>query len=315
MTRVLVTGAAGFIGSHLCEALLAQGFEVVGLDAFIPYYPRADKEAHLADLLGADGFTFHEADLRTAPLEPMLDGVDAVAHLAAMPGLMRSWTDFELYLSCNVAATSRLLDASRARSISRFIHISTSSVYGLEAVGDEEIPTRPVSPYGVTKLAAEHLVSAYTQTFGFPAAILRFFSIYGPRQRPDMAYRIFTDALSQGRPITVYGDGGQSRSSTYVTDAVAGTIAALSGAVVGGIYNIAGGRRLTLNEAIEIISDELGVTPYIVHAPARGGDQRHTEADTTRAREAFGYRPTVDPDDGLREQVRWYLRERGRTRR
>ena len=281
--RVLVTGAAGFIGSHLAEALIAAGQQVVGVDAFIPYYPRESKEDNLVELCRADGFTFHEADLRTASIEPLLDGVDAVAHLAAMPGLTRSWTDFDLYLTCNVAATSRLLDAARAREVGRFIYVSTSSVYGLDAIGGEDMPTIPISPYGVTKLAAEHLVTAYVRTFGFPAAILRYFSIYGPRQRPDMAYRIFIEALAEGRPITVFGDGTQSRSSTYVSDAVAGTIA-----------------------------DELGVTPIIEHGPARGGDQRHTEADTTRARATFGYEPTIDPDDGLRRQVRWFVRGRGR---
>ncbi len=306
--RVMVTGAAGFIGSHLSEALIAAGHQVVGVDAFIPYYPRASKEDNLVDLCRTEGFTFHEADLRTAPIEPLLDGVDVVAHLAAMPGLTRSWTDFELYLTCNVAATSRLLDASRAREVERFIYISTSSVYGLDAIGDEDMPTIPISPYGVTKLAAEQLVTAYVRTFGFPAAILRYFSIYGPRQRPDMAYRIFVEALAAGRPITVFGDGSQSRSSTYVSDAVAGTIAAITGARVGGVYNIGGGRRITLNEAIATIADELGVTPVIERGPPRGGDQRHTEADTTRARETFGYQSTIDPDDGLRRQVRWFVR-------
>ncbi len=307
--RVLVTGSAGFIGSHLCEALIDAGNQVVGIDAFIPYYARTSKEDNLAGLCRTEGFTFHEADLRTAPLEPFLAGIDAVLHLAAMPGLMRSWADFDLYLTCNVAATSRLLDACRTAGVGRFIYVSTSSVYGLDAVGDEDMPTIPISPYGVTKLAAEHLVMAYVRTFGFPAAILRYFSIYGPRQRPDMAYRIFTEALSEGRPIAVFGDGSQSRSSTFVSDAVAGTIAAIDGARIGGIYNIGGGRRITLNEAIATIADELGVTPVIEYGPTRDGDQRDTEADTTRARATFGYQPRVDPEDGLRAQVQWYLRE------
>jgi nucleoside-diphosphate-sugar epimerase len=312
--RVLVTGAAGFIGSHLSEALIAGGHDVVGLDAFIPYYPRSLKERNLEGLRNAASFRFHEVDLRTVPIEPLLEGIDAVVHMAAMPGLDRSWSDLDLYLTCNVAATGRLLDACRARDVARFIHISTSSVYGRDAVGDEEMPTNPVSPYGVTKLAAENLVMAYVQTLGFPAAILRYFSIYGPRQRPDMAYQIFTVALSEGRPITVFGDGEQSRSSTFVADAVAGTIAAITGAQVGGIYNIAGSRRITLNQAIATIADELGVTPTIEHGPARGGDQRHTQADTTRARQAFGYRATVDPDVGLREQVRWFVKARTQVR-
>lgn len=305
--RILVTGAAGFVGSHLCEQLLAEGHEVAGLDAFIDSYPRAVKERNLAELRRHARFAFHELDLRTDPLEPVLDGVDAVINEAAMAGLSRSWGEMELYASCNLLAVRRLIDASRARGVRRFLQISTSSVYGVEAVGDESVPTRPVSPYGVTKLAAEHLVLAYVQTFGFPAAILRYFSIYGPRQRPDMAYHIFIEALRAGRPITVFGDGRQSRSNTYVTDCVRGTILALGGAGVGEVYNIGGGEVISLSDAIALMADALGVRPVVRHEPARPGDQRHTRADSSRAWQEFGYRAAVSPREGLRAQVAWHL--------
>lgn len=303
--RVLVTGAAGFIGSHLCEYLLALGHDVVGLDAFIPYYPRALKEDNLTLARMSPRFTFYERDLRSDPLDECLVGVDAVIHEAAMPGLAQSWTDFDAYMTCNLQAVQRLLEASRRAGLQRFIHVSTSSVYGAHAVGDETLPTQPVSPYGVTKLSAEKLVLAYVAAFGFPAVILRYFSIYGPRQRPDMAYRIFIQAMLEGRPITVYGDGTQSRSNTFVRDCVRGTIQALEGARPGEIYNIGGGTVIQLREAIDIIAEILGVRPDIRYAPGRTGDQCHTQADCTKARRDFDYEPLVAPEEGLREQIAW----------
>ena len=308
--HVLVTGAAGFIGSHLCEALLDAGHGVVGIDAFLDYYGRDRKERNLAGLRGHEGFAFAELDLRTAPLGPVLEGVDAVIHAAAMPGLVRSWVDIDTYTSCNVVAVQRLCEAATAAGIQRFVHVSTSSVYGAEAVGDESTPTRPVSPYGVTKLAAEHLVSAYCSQFGLPAVILRYFSIYGPRQRPEMAYAIFTEALLDGRPLEVFGDGRQSRSNTFVSDCVAGTLAALERGPAGGVYNIGGGRELELLDAIGIIADELGVEPRLVFGPARAGDQRRTAADVSKARRELGYDPVVGPEEGLRRQVAWQVAER-----
>jgi nucleoside-diphosphate-sugar epimerase len=310
--RVVVTGAAGFVGSHVAEALIAAGHEVVGIDAFIDYYPRSLKEDNLAQLQLDPMFRLCEADLRTALLEPVLEGADVVIHEAAMAGLPRSWTEFETYLTCNVLGTERLLAAARAVGVPRYLHISTSSVYGLEAVGDETRPTRPISPYGVTKLAAEHLVEAFVDTYGFNASILRYFSIFGPRQRPDMAYSIFIDALLAGQPITIFGDGEQSRTNTFVSDAVAGTIAAIDGAAAGETYNIGGGEPITVNEAIRTLAAFLEVTPDLRHEAARAGDQRHTAADTTKARLAFGYAPTVGPRDGLVRQARW---QAGRRRR
>lgn len=309
--RILVTGVAGFLGSHVGERLLTDGHEVIGLDAFTDYYPRPVKERNLAGLIGRPRFSFHELDLRTDPLEPAVDGVEAVIHEAAMPGLPRSWQDVKGYLDCNVLGVARLLEACRAAGVSRFLHASTSSVYGLEAVGDESLPVRPISPYGVTKLAAENLIQAHIATFGFPAVIVRYFSIFGPRQRPDMAYHRFIEAMLDERPITVFGDGEQTRSNTFVTDAVSGTLAALQGGDVGEVYNIGGGESLTVNGAIAAIAEELGVEPVIERRETQPGDQRHTGAVTSKAERTFGYRPTVGAREGLHAQIAWHrsLRE------
>jgi UDP-glucuronate 4-epimerase len=304
--RVLVTGVAGFIGSQVAEGLLRDGHEVVGVDGFLDSYPRALKEANLGGLLGSPGFRFVELDLRTDDVRPWLDGVDVVVNEAALAGLPRSWFDVRTYIDCNLLALSRLVDACREADVSRFVQASTSSVYGTEAVGDEERPTRPVSPYGVTKLAAEHLLLANHEVHGFPVTILRYFSIYGPRQRPDMAYHIFIEQLRAGQPLTVYGDGRQSRSNTYVDDGVAATIAAIDGAEVGEIYNVGGGQELELGEAIELLGELVGVTPRIHREPARPGDQRQTVADVSKARETFGYEPQTAPRTGLERQVAWH---------
>ena len=312
--RILVTGAAGFIGSHVAERTLADGHDVVLLDGFTDYYDRASKEANVATAAAHPRATLHELDLRTGDLAPALDGVEAVLHLAAMPGLPRSWTDMETYTACNLIGTYRLIEAARTAGVRRFIQISTSSVYGTDAVGDETQPLQPVSPYGVTKLAAEQLVLAYVQTYGFPAAILRYFSIYGPRQRPDMAYHKFIEALIDGHELTVFGDGRQSRSSTFVSDAVDGTMRALDDADVGEVYNIGGGERVELLDVIRIIGDELGVEPVIHFEASRPGDQRHTGADTGKAERTFGYRPTVLPTEGLRAQIAWHRARRAERR-
>lgn len=303
--HVVVTGAAGFIGSHLVEALLSEGHTVTGIDSFTDYYARSDKDANVAPALTNAAFKFLEADLCDAPIEPMLDGADAVVNLAATPGLVLSWEDFDRYLATNVTAVKRLIDAALAVGIGHVVHASTSSVYGANATGDEDALTLPVSPYGVTKLAAEHLLRAYREAFGLPLTILRYFSIYGPRQRPDMAYRRFCERLLRGEPIPVYGDGLQSRSNTYVTDCVTATIAALQRPGEGRIYNIGGGREIALCDAIDIIARHLGVEPVIEYGEARRGDQRRTCADITRATTDLGWVPAVEPEEGLRLQVEW----------
>jgi len=303
--RCLVTGAAGFIGSHLCERLLARGHEVVGLDAFVPYYDRRIKEGNLRSVLGHPRFTLHEADLRTEPLEELVAGVEAVFHLAAMPGLMSSWTDLEGYWSCNVLGTHRLLEAIRRRGrLRRFIHASTSSVYGKYASGDESLPLHPISPYGVTKLAAEHLCRAHAEAFGLPVVVLRFFSVYGPRQRPDMAYHRFIAALLQGEPITIYGDGMQVRGNTYVEDCVEATIAALD-ALPGETFNVGGGEAATVWDIVRKLETLAGCRAEVRQEPPRPGDQRYTFADTARLRRHLGWTPKTSLDEGLARQWEW----------
>jgi nucleoside-diphosphate-sugar epimerase len=303
--RVVVTGAAGFIGSTLCDELLANGHDVVGIDCFTDYYERPLKESNLEAALSQPGFVFHELDLRVDDLDLVVDGADVVINEAATPGLVRSWDDFDSYLSCNVTALHRVIEACRRHEVPRLIQASTSSVYGAEALGAEDQPTSPVSPYGVTKLAAEHLLLAHHKVHGLPVVILRYFSIYGPRQRPDMAYRIFCERLLARKPLTVFGDGQQSRANTYVSDCVGATIAAMSHGETGRTYNIGGGQQVALVDAITILADALGVTPVLEHAPPRPGDQRHTNADTSRAAAELGWSPQVTPSDGLIAEARW----------
>ncbi len=308
--RVVVTGAAGFIGSHVAEALLERGDEVVGVDAFIPNYARAAKERNIAAALKHSSYRLVELDLRTDDLTSVLDQADAVINEAAMPGLLASWSNLELYAGCNLLALGRLVDACVERRIRRFIHVSTSSVYGAQAVGDESLPLHPVSPYGVTKLAGDLLLLANVHRFQFPAAIVRYFSVYGPRQRPDMGYHLFIEAMLDGREISVFGDGSQSRSVTFVSDCVAATLAALDSGRTGEIYNIGGGAEITVSEAISQIAAELGVEPRVRYEAERPGDQSRTRAETQKARIDFGYEPRVDPAAGLRAQVRWHIEQR-----
>lgn len=304
----LVTGVAGFIGSHVAEAALAEGHQVTGVDGFIPYYPQPVKQRNLARLGETDAFRFVELDLRTDSLAPLFEEqVDVVINEAAMPGLPRSWVDFEAYSSCNILLVQRLLDACREHQVPRIVHASSSSVYGTDAVGDEQIPTRPVSPYGTTKLAAEHLLYAYHVTFGIDTQVLRYFSIFGPRQRPDMAYNRFIAAMRAGDPILVFGDGLQTRSSTFVGDAVRATMAAAQTTGAGDIYNIGGGEVVSVLEVIDFLADVLGVKPVLQFEGPRAGDQRRTEADYSKAEGAFGYRPSTSVFDGLRQQVEWQL--------
>lgn len=307
MATCLVTGAAGFVGSHLCEKLVAKGHRVRGLDAFIPYYPRHLKEQNLVDLQGKADYSFHEVDLRTDELTSLVKGADVIFHLAAMAGLRRSWSEFDSYMTCNIQATQRLLEAAVQAQLPHFINISTSSVYGRFATGNEESPTAPVSPYGITKLAAEQLCRAYEMNYALPVTICRLFSVYGPRQRPDMGYNIFIRALLNGEVITVDGDGTDSRSNTYVHDCAEGLILAFERPEQsqGETFNIGGGEEINVNQVLALLEELSGKKVHTTYGPRRAGDQRRTVADTSKAQRLLGYNPTTTVRDGLRAQLAW----------
>lgn len=302
----LVTGAAGFVGSHLCTALLDGGAEVVAVDAFTDYYSRRCKEHNLAHLRGRAGLILHEADLSEAPLAPLLDGVDCVFHLAGQPGVRASWgPDFVHYVRHNITATQRLLEACMLHPLRKFVFASSSSIYGnAEAYPTpESLRPQPVSPYGVTKLAAEHLCEVYRTSFGVPIASLRLFTIYGPRQRPDMAFSRLVGAALAGEEFEIYGDGEQTRDFTFVGDVVQ----AMRDAAVSdwcGVANIGGGSRTSMNDVLDIVRDLCGEL-RIVRRPQATGDVRHTAADTSVAAAAFGYRPRISLAQGLAAMVDW----------
>jgi nucleoside-diphosphate-sugar epimerase len=301
--RCLVTGAAGFIGSHLSERLVKDGHEVIGLDTFHAYYARERKERNLAELLRQPSFRLVEADLRTADLAPILDGVEAIYHEAAMPGLLQSWDWFEEYMTCNVLATQRLLEAAREVSPRVFVQASTSSVYGRSSSCAEDAHPQPISPYGATKLCAENLGFAYRESFGVPVVAVRYFSVYGPRQRPDMGYTIFVDKVLRGESITIFGDGEQTRGNTYVTDIVDATVRAGTLGEPGEVYNIGGGESRSANWIVATIQRLAGREVDVVHGPARPGEQRDALADTSKARGELSWTPQVSLEDGLREQI------------
>jgi nucleoside-diphosphate-sugar epimerase len=315
--HVVVTGAAGFIGSHLAEALVDQGREVVGIDAFTGQVPSAEKWANLSRLLDRPEFELHRLDLATAEIGPLLEGAAAVLHQAARPGVRTSFGQgFAGYLHNNMLATQRLLEWCVRAEVPRLVFASSSSVYG-DAPSyptTEESRTRPLSPYGVTKLAAEQLCQAYAQRSlsEMTVAILRYFTVYGPRQRPDMGFRRFIEAAIAGRPIVVYGDAGQTRDFTYVDDVVRANLLAMTASVEAEAINIGGGRHVSLHEALELIGMATGRRLRIDRRPPRPGDARHTGADGTRAEALLGYRPETDLPTGLAAQVAWSRSGSGR---
>lgn len=306
--RILVTGCAGFIGSHLCERLLDQGHNVVGIDCFTEYYDRARKEANLARLREAHGFTLHEVDLAVADLAPLVEDCDLIYHQGAQPGVRASWgAYFETYTRHNVLATQRLLEAVKDRPLHKFVYASSSSIYGdAEAFPTSEtMLPQPVSPYGVTKLAAEQLVYLYWRNYGLPTVSLRYFTVYGPRQRPDMAFHRFIRWALEGEPIQVFGDGEQTRDFTFVGDVVAANLAAGLGDVAGTVCNIGGGSRVSVNQVLALI-EELIERPLVVqHMGKERGDVRHTSADTSLAARLLGYAPQVDLRTGLTAEIEW----------
>ena len=310
--RYIVTGVAGFIGSHLAERLLAGGHEVCGIDNFADYYAEGLKRRNLARCIGQPGFQLIEQDLLKADLERVMDGAAAVFHQAAQAGVRASWGEnFRVYTDSNILGTQRLLEAARAVALPKFVYASSSSVYGdaQQLPAREDARPQPVSPYGVSKLAAEHLCYLYFKNFGVPTVSLRYFTVYGERQRPDMAFHRFMRWGAQGRPIRLYGDGGQSRDFTYVGDIIQSNLLALKGRP-GGVYNIGGGSRVTMNDALAIIERLVGRELDVQRQGVQKGDVRHTAADTTLAREELGYAPSVALEEGLAREMAW-LREEG----
>jgi nucleoside-diphosphate-sugar epimerase len=307
--KVVVTGAAGFIGSHLTEKLLAGGNDVVGIDCFTDYYERDRKEKNLEPSRGNTRFSFEELDLVDDDLRPALDGASVVYHLAGQPGVRPSWgSQFDKYVRDNIIATQRLLECLKGSPIKRLVFAGSSSVYGdaeMFPTKESALP-RPVSPYGVTKLASEHLTHLYTRNFDIPAVSVRYFTVYGPRQRPDMAFARFMQALSDGQEIEVYGDGEQTREFTYVSDAVEGTIKAAGADVMGQVFNLGGGSRVTVNQVLATLEDISGIKVRRQNLPAAPGDPRHTGASINLARERLGWEPRVSLRDGLDKQWRWF---------
>ena len=309
MMKALVTGAAGFIGSTLSERLVQDGADVVGLDSFTDYYPRSFKEANLTVLRQQNGFRFIESTIQAADLRSLLADRTHVFHLAAQAGVRKSWgRDFGVYTVNNVEATQVLLEAvSGAPGIARLVYASSSSVYGdnVDLPMREDALPQPVSPYGVTKLAAEQLCYLYHVNYGVPAVSLRYFTVYGPRQRPDMGFHRFLRATMTGEPITLYGDGGQTRDFTFVSDAVAATVAAATRGAPGRVYNIGGGSRVSVTDVLSIIGRVVGRKPLIQADPAQKGDMRHTFADTSLAQADLGFTPRIGLEEGLAAEYKW----------
>ena len=306
--RALVTGVAGFIGSTLAEQLLVDGADVVGLDCFTDYYPRALKERNLSTARRHPRFRFVESRIQDADLRSLLADRTHVFHLAAQAGVRKSWgRDFSVYTSNNVEATQVLLESCVGLPLERVVYSSSSSVYGDNAplpMREDALP-QPVSPYGVTKLAAEQLCYIYYVNERVPTVSLRYFTVYGPRQRPDMGFHKFLRATLLDQPITVYGDGEQTRDFTFVHDAVAANLAAAVRGDPGRVYNIGGGSRVSINEVIEMIGRVSGRRPRITVDPAQKGDMRHTCADTSRARADLGFVPKVGLEEGLAAEHAW----------
>lgn len=314
--HALVTGAAGFIGSTLVDRLLAEGHDVRGVDCFTPYYARPDKEANLAEAREHGRFAFVEADLRTCALPEVLDGVDVVFHQAAQAGVRLSWSEgFGEYLSCNVLVTQRLLEAARDTHVRRVVYASSSSVYGNAPrypTTESDLP-QPHSPYGVTKLAAEQLCNLYAVNYGVPAVSLRYFTVYGPRQRPDMAtHRLVESALRQ-KPFPLYGDGTVVRDFTFVDDVVdANLAAAVADVPPGTVCNIAGGASCTLTSLIELVGELVGAAVPVDRLPMKAGDVARTGGTVELAADLLGWQPRTPLRDGVAAQVGWH---RSRSRR
>jgi nucleoside-diphosphate-sugar epimerase len=306
--RSVITGVAGFIGSHLAEKLLALGHEVVGVDKFLDNYARRFKDSNLSQFANHPSFSFINDDLTGIELSRLLTGTDYVFHLAAQPGVRSSWgEEFSQYSHNNILATQLLLEACKRVKVTKLVYASSSSVYG----DTDDLPmredggTRPVSPYGVSKLAAEHLCYLYWKAYGTPTVSLRFFTVYGPRQRPDMFFHIFMRRLFRGEEIPLYDDGEQSRDFTYCADIVDGLVAAACYPGSGDIFNLGGGSQTTLLSAIQLVEKISGRKAKLTKFERQRGDVRHTRASLEQAKEKLGYRPSVPLEEGLSRQWEW----------
>jgi len=305
--RHLVTGTAGFIGSQVAKRLLERGDEVVGLDCFLNSYPRSLKEDRIRSLMDYENLEFIEDDILTADLQRLMEGVDIVIHEAAQAGVRTSWgNNFESYSRNNIEATQKLLEVAKDLHIKKFVYASSSSVYGnaVEMPTKEDSPTKPVSPYGVTKLAAEHLCYLYWKSFGVPVISLRYFTVFGPKPRPDMAHCIFSKAILSGKPIEVFGDGKQSRSFTYVSDVVDATVSAAESDAAGDVFNIGGGVVSTMNEMIGVLEEITGKQALVRYVESQKGDVLHTFPDISKAEKLLNYHPKTSLREGLVEVVR-----------
>jgi len=312
MVTALVTGCAGFIGSHLSERLLLQKYQVKGIDSFLDYYSRKIKENNLKNLFQHTSFSFIEGDILKVDLSTLLDEVEYIFHEAAQAGVRASWgRNFEIYIQNNILATQALLEAAKELpQLRKFVYASSSSVYGdtdILPMREDSIP-KPVSPYGVSKLAGEHLCYLYFKNFGVPTVSLRYFTVYGPRQRPDMAFYKFISTILQNKEIQIYGHGNQTRDFTFIEDILEATIAASKTDVVGEAFNIGGGSRVTLLQVINLIGEVLGKSVNAGYTPTQHGDVLHTWADISKAQKILHYQPQVSLQEGLKEEINWLKR-------
>jgi nucleoside-diphosphate-sugar epimerase len=310
--RYGITGVAGFIGSSIAEELLANGHEVIGVDCFVDYYPKEMKLRNLEKSRSYSNFSFIEEDIVDLNISKAFEGVDVIFHQAAQAGVRASWgKDFSLYTHCNILGTQKLLEACRhepiCSTLKKVVYASSSSVYGHAETlpTTEELQVRPVSPYGVTKLAAEKLAVLYAEEFNVPTVSLRYFTVYGPRQRPDMAFHKFIRAGLTNQAIQIYGDGEQSRDFTFIKDAVQANLFAAACEHSGVVCNIGGGSRVTVNQVLDMLDSILGKKLSRQYLERQAGDARHTSADTSLALELFNYKPTVSLQQGLEAEANW----------
>lgn len=306
--HALITGVAGFVGSHIAERLLGMGYRVTGIDAFTDYYDVRIKKENTTRLLSHESFRFVGDSINSVDLDALLDGVDVVFHQAAQAGVRASWgSQFEHYIDCNVRATQRLLEAVKGKTIEKLVYASSSSVYGetQHLPMNEEHPARPVSPYGVTKLDGENMCLLYNVNYGVPVACLRYFTVYGPRQRPDMAFHRFIKATLTGGTIEIYGNGEQTRDFTFIDDIVDANVAAAAYEGDERVFNIGGGSRVSINRVLDIIGRRARCEMDVRYLARERGDVTHTFADISRAERELGYSPKVELEEGILREVEW----------